>query len=322
MWKKDIQRMAKSRNALYAAGVTCLGFLCFALASAAIGIPIWGYYDSPTGGYDFDRGYFGLFKVCKQLTYNREKCGNDVSKFRLSTVVNISGLLTIASSAALGIFCVLSIIQIAMISSREKVVMPYNTLVLLKMILALIACLLATIATVIFALQIDDSEKYGFKISRGISFYLQVVVIALTIGLFLVALYDVLFSRRMGGDPTMVVDTSSPANATTYNNPGYKESRSRNGVSVTDASGRPYSGIRNGGSVASMSTTMTSVSNGSTVESLTRSPLRSSLKKPRPPRDPALGIPNPGFSGSGSSPPMHRSSSVKKVRIQTHSTEV
>lgn len=38
-----------------------------------------------TGGYDYDRGYFGPFKVCKQLTYNREKCGNDVSKFRLSS---------------------------------------------------------------------------------------------------------------------------------------------------------------------------------------------------------------------------------------------
>jgi len=39
--------MAKST--LYAAGVTCLGFVCFALASVAIGIPIWGYYDSPSG---------------------------------------------------------------------------------------------------------------------------------------------------------------------------------------------------------------------------------------------------------------------------------
>ncbi|XP_054732581.1 uncharacterized protein LOC129240675 [Anastrepha obliqua] len=314
--------MAKSRNALYAAGITCLGFLCFALASAAIGIPIWGYYDSPTGGYDFDRGYFGPFKVCKQLAYNREKCGNDVSKFRLSAVVNVSGLLAIVSSATLGIFCILSVIQIAMISSREKVVMQYTTLVVFKMVLALISCLLAIIATIMFALKIDESEKYGFKISRGVSFYLQIVVIVLTVGLFLVALYDVLFSRSPGGDPTMIVDASSPASAMTYNNPGYKEPRSRNGVSVTDASGKPYSGIRNGGSVASMSTTMTSVSNGSTVESVTRSPLRSSLKKPRPTRDPALGIQNPGFSGSGSSPPMQRSNSIKKVRIQTHSTEV
>lgn len=124
----------------------------------------------------------------------------------------------------------------------------------------------------------------------------------------------------------MALDASSPASATTFNNPGFKEPRSRNGVSVTDASGKPYSGIRNGagtaGSVASMSTTVTSVSNGSTLESVTRSPLRSSLKKPRPRPDPTLGIQNPGYSGSGSSPPMRRSGSVKKVRIQTHSTEV
>lgn len=93
------------------------------------------------------------------------------------------------------------------------------------------------------------------------------------------------------------------------------------GISVTDASGKPYSGIRNGaGSVQSMSTTLTSVSNGSTIESVTRSPLRSSLKKPRPRGE--HGIQNPGFSGSGHSPPMHRNGSVKKVRIQTHSTEV
>lgn len=201
----------------------------------------------------------------------------------------------------------------------------------------------------LFALQIDEQERFGFKISRGISFYLQVstlailyvidlfdlqyilfglqiVVIVLTIALFVAALYDVIFSRSSGGDPTMALDASSPASATTFNNPGFKEPRSRNGVSVTDASGKPYSGIRNGagtaGSVASMSTTVTSVSNGSTLESVTRSPLRSSLKKPRPRPDPTLGIQNPGYSGSGSSPPMRRNGSVKKVRIQTHSTEV
>ncbi|XP_030372671.1 uncharacterized protein LOC115622757 [Scaptodrosophila lebanonensis] len=312
-------------STLYAAGVTCLGFLCFALASIAIGIPIWGYYDSPSGGYDYDRGYFGPFKVCKQLTYNREKCGNDVSKFRLSNAVFVSGLLAIGSSAVLGIFCILSVIQHAMISSREKVVMSYTSLVIVKLILALLGGLLAIIATALFALQIDEQERYGFKISRGISFYLQIVVIVLTIALFVAALYDVIYSRNPGGDPTMALDASSPGSATTFNNPGFKE-RGRNGVSVTDASGKPYSGIRNGagtaGSVASMSTTVTSVSNGSTLDSVTRSPLRSSLKKPRPRPDPALGIQNPGYSGSGSSPPMRRNGSVKKVRIQTHSTEV
>uniref|UniRef100_A0A1A9UM44 Uncharacterized protein n=1 Tax=Glossina austeni TaxID=7395 RepID=A0A1A9UM44_GLOAU len=270
--------MAKSKATLYVAGVTFLGFVCFALASVAIGIPYWGYYDSPSGNYDFDRGYFGPFKVCKQLAYNREKCGIDVSKFRLSSAIFISGIFAILCCCVLGIFCILSVIQIAMISSREKVVMSYTSLI---------------------------------------------VVVLLTIGLFIFALYDVLYSKRPNGDPTMI-DAASPSSATTINNPGFKESRTKNGVSVTDASGKPYAGIRNGsGSVASMSTMVTSVSNGSsTVESLTRSPLRSSLKKPRPRGDNTLGIQNPGYSGSGNSPPMRRNGSIKKVRIQTHSTEV
>lgn len=146
-------------------------------------------------------------------------------------------------------------------------------------------------------------------------------MVILSIGLVVVALYDVIFTFRVSGDPTksMVVDVNATS-ATTINNPGYRESRS--GISVTDASGKPYGSHTNGhGSVLSMNTTVTSVSNGSTLDgSVTRSPLRSSLKKPRN-RD-ALGIQNPGFSGANQSPRMNRTGSVKKVRIQTHSTEV
>lgn len=74
------------------------------------------------------------------------------------------------------------------------------------------------------------------------------------------------------------------------------------------------------GSTVSMNTTSTTLgSNGSSINSsVTRSPLRSSLKKPKP-KD-GLGIQNPGFSGS--SPTFSRNGSTKKVRIQTHSTEV
>lgn len=92
---------------------------------------------------------------------------------------------------------------------------------------------------------------------------------------------------------------------------------------MTDASGKPYahrdgSGVN--GSMVSMNTTMTTASsNGSTAaSSITRSPLRSSLKKPR--QKDGFGIQNPGFSGT--SPTLSRNGSVKKVRIQTHSTEV
>lgn len=90
---------------------------------------------------------------------------------------------------------------------------------------------------------------------------------------------------------------------------------------MTDSSAKPYSSIN--GSVQSMNTTVTSVTNGSSVGSVTRSPLRSSLKKPRPRNNDGLGIQNPGYSGGGgTSPTMQRTGSVKKVRIQTQSTDV
>lgn len=69
------------KTAQYAAGVTCLGFVCLAVACASVGVPIWGYYDANGGYYEVDKGYFSPFKVCKQLGYNREKCGSDVSRF-------------------------------------------------------------------------------------------------------------------------------------------------------------------------------------------------------------------------------------------------
>lgn len=92
-------------------------------------------------------------------------------------------------------------------------------------------------------------------------------------------------------------------------------------ISMTDASGKPYVRSRSpnyNGSLASVATMTTTTSNGSS--SVTRSPLRSSLKKPKPQGADALGIQNPGFSQG--SPTLNRNGSVKKVRIQTHSTAV
>lgn len=131
-------------------------------------------------------------------------------------------------------------------------------------------------------------------------------------------MYDFLLTRRPGGDPTMPMDPAAPA--TTYNNPGFREGGRNGGISMTDASGKPFGSIN--GSVQSMNTTVTSVTNGSSVGSIGRSPLRSSLKKPRPRPADGLGIQNPGFSGGGQSPTFQRSGSVKRVRIQTQSTEV
>ncbi|TMW40571.1 hypothetical protein DOY81_014349, partial [Sarcophaga bullata] len=133
------------------------------------------------------------------------------------------------------------------------VVMSYASLVMTKMVLALIGGLLALIATVMFAVQIDDSEKYGFRVSRGISFYLQYSIVCFGYLRF------ILYSKKTAMT-TMRVDAASPSSATTINNPGFKEPRTKNGISVTDAR-KTYAGIRNGsGSVASMGTMVTSVS--------------------------------------------------------------
>lgn len=70
--------MGQNKPALYAAGVTCLGFVCFALSATAIGLPTWGYYGSVSSYYDQNNGYFGPWRTCKRLQYNREKCGDDM----------------------------------------------------------------------------------------------------------------------------------------------------------------------------------------------------------------------------------------------------
>lgn len=51
-------------------------------------------------------------------------------------------------------------------------------------------------------------------------------MIILTFILFVMSIYDLLFSRRMGGDPTMSHADPTGDNATTFNNPGFKEKKS------------------------------------------------------------------------------------------------
>lgn len=301
-----------SGKVLYSIAVVVLGFICFVVGAIAVGLPNWGrFYSSENPNYEY--GYFGPWRVCKILLYNREKCGIDVTKFRPLSVVYYAGVFGAIGVSVLGVFCILSVLQLAMISSKEKVGFKYTHVVMLKMALALLATLLSIVAAGLFASQ-GDREGIYF-LTRGEIFYVQIVCIVINSILFIMSLYDALFSRRAGGDPTN--QTGEQPN-TTIANPGFKD---RRGISMTDASGKPYS--TNGhGSVASMNTTATTLTGMSDASTITRSPLRSSLKKPRPREgEPGgLGIQNPGYSGN--SPPLNRNGSQKKVRIQTHSTEV
>jgi len=315
-----------NKKALYSSAVACLGFICFAVGAAAVGLPTWGYFNNPQAGPGSESGYFGPWQLCKYLLYGRERCGPTVTRFKPIVAVWLAGLVAAIGVAIVSLFCVLSVFQLAMVTSRERVVMSYSVVVIAKLAFVLLATLLAIVAASLFALQTDDREN-SFQITRGEAFYIQVVSIVLNFLLFIMALYDVIFSRRQGGDPTMPHGRDPMGeDATTYNNPGFRDRRVNNpaGISMTDASGKPYvhspgSSRQNAanGSLASMTTTTSS--NGSTSGSVTRSPLRSSLKKPRP-RPEGMGIQNPGFSGH--SPTLSRNGSMKKVRIQTHSTAV
>ncbi|XP_049541853.1 uncharacterized protein LOC125955058 [Anopheles darlingi] len=316
--------MAGIKPNIYAVLVTALGFLCLVISATAVGVPVWAYYEGRSGVED--RGYFGPWQKCQVLSY-RERCG-DVGRFRPLGVVFASGMLAVGGCVLFAIFCVLSIIQIAMISSRDRVCMSYLALVTVKLVASVLATGLSLGAVALFALQTDD-DRAGYYITRGISFYLQILVAALSMGLLALAVYDRILTKRPEGDPTMLSNASSNGRprGSTYNNPGFREtSHNPNGISVTDASGRPYPPSGMNGSMQSVNTTVTTVSNGSTIGSgsVTRTPLRSSLKKPRPPNstNDGLGIRNPGYSGGNQSPRMQRNGSVKKVRIQTHSTDV
>ena len=123
---------------LYVALITGLSFICFALSCASTFLPVWAYFEEIHGGFGSDNGYFSPWKVCKELTYNREKCGTfeNTSRFKPSNLVFVSGVMIVLSTISLGTYCILSVIQIAQVSSREKIVMRYSSLVLLKLLLA------------------------------------------------------------------------------------------------------------------------------------------------------------------------------------------
>lgn len=304
----DPQRSEKRAVAARgAAGALALSVVALVVQSAATATPTWGYFTNPDAGTAAEKGYFGPWRQCKLLLYGREWCGQSVSRFQPVLAVWVAGLAAAAASALLAILVALAVLQLAMASSAKRVVISYSTALIGKVAFATLATALSIVAASLFALQTDDRAN-SFVITRGEAFYMQLTAIALNFGVLVSAVYEGIYARR-GGDPTKIRIVTDPR-GTTINNPGYREyHQPTNGgsISMTDASGKPYVGGAGNGSTASVATS------GSVAS--TASPLRSSLKKPKP-----LGIHNPGFSAH--SPTLSRNGSQKKVRIQTHSTEV
>lgn len=87
--------------------------------------------------------------------------------------------------------------------------------------MSIFIALTAIASAAMFAIQTDDRRR-GFVVTRGLSFYLVVVGVVTSIILCVLSLYDLIFSRRSGGDPTSVPDVTG-SRAITYDNPGYRE---------------------------------------------------------------------------------------------------
>lgn len=57
----------------------------------------------------------------------------------ISAVVNMAGWAAVISTSLLAIFCLLSVLQIAMVNSKDRVVVNYSFAVMAKLALSLLA---------------------------------------------------------------------------------------------------------------------------------------------------------------------------------------
>ena len=117
----------------------------------------------------------------------------------------------------------------------------------------------ALMATVALAMaSIQSTERLPYYLSRGWTFYLQMLVIVVEVLLSLAAGYDFVLSRRLGGDPTFYSRDPSGSNALTYSNPSFKDDAGRGVTAV--GGGRPGSA---NGSTTSSSSLNSTISNPS-----------------------------------------------------------
>lgn len=105
-------------------------------------------------------------------------------------------------------------------------------------------------STVTLALaSIRTDERLPYALSRGWAFFLQILVILIEVLLTVAASYDLVMSRRLGGDPTFYSRDPSGSGALTYSNPSFKDDVGRGGGSGGVGGGRP--GSSNGSSSTS-----------------------------------------------------------------------
>jgi hypothetical protein len=194
-------------NPLFSTIITGLGFVCLSLSILTVFLPYWGYFEDANRGLGADRGHFNPWVVCKELTYDRTKCGafGNYSRFKPSYFVLASGIMNVIAAVSLAIYC---LIQVLALTSKKGFA---GSLVKAKLSLAIIAgkstvishtnfatqrvffSLLTAVSTFacagMFAIQTDDFRR-GYTVTKGASFYLVIVSIVFEIILSILSLFE------------------------------------------------------------------------------------------------------------------------------------
>ncbi|XP_057366802.1 uncharacterized protein LOC130687645 [Daphnia carinata] len=248
------------RVSALAEGLSAIGLV---LAIVTVISPYWGRFSnegSPNSG-DLVTGYFGLWTICKDLPQGRSFCGLNITAFNLSTWTFIAGVVAVVSVIAIGLAALLGVCLLLMLKTQERVCLPYRPAVVARLVLSALAALLSTVAIALASIRTD--ERLPYALSRGWTFYLQMLVILSEVLLTLTATYELMLSRRLGGDPTFYSRDPSGSGALTYSNPSFKDDSGRpSGM----GGGRPGSGM-GGGRPGSSNGSSTSNSSINTIVS-------------------------------------------------------
>ncbi|XP_042238077.1 uncharacterized protein LOC121876760 isoform X2 [Homarus americanus] len=327
--------MERDRRGLrLSAGGALLTLFAFVAAVAAASSPNWASF---TGSMS---GYFGPWRVCQSGQYGIDHCVGQSSRLQRTWASLVAGLGSAACALFLGVAMVMCPLLVMMHVTFVKAVIKFRHATLLKMVCTAASVLCGVISVLFFMLEVfifRVGQQSGLYVILSWAFILQVMAVVIGVVAGVGAGIEFGWSRKLGGDPTVYNRDPEGKAATTISNPNFKDTgnghahhsrtgsrgrgsqrgarvhRNSNGVAMTQLSGQPYMITANGsnGHVRA---------NGVVAFDPNKTPLRSSLRKPKPAPpedapDSSMGIQNLAFTQSSPVP-------KKKVRIHTQSTSV
>lgn len=336
--------MERDRRGLrLSAGGAILTLCAFVAAIAAASSSQWASF---TGAMT---GYFGPWRVCQSGQHGIALCVGQSSRLQKTWASFVAGIGSAACASLLAIAMLLCPLLVMMHITSRKMLVKFRHATLAKMVCTAASVLCGLVSVLLFVLEVfifRAGHQSGLYVTLSWAFFIQVLAVALGVVVGVGAGIEFGWSRKLGGDPTVYGRDPEGTAATTISNPNFKDTgnghahhgktsssggghagsrgrssqrggrihRNSNGVAMTHFSGQPYMITANGsnGHIGGRP-------NGIVAFDPNKAPLRSSLRKPRPPSDDgpdsSMGIQNMAFAQS--SPVLK-----KKVRIHTQSTSV